>query len=64
MLSVILLADWREGIDIDALALRRAVAWMVYPALATHRNAETRIPVTHGTRVDEPSPPGPNYGWS
>lgn len=56
--AVKLLADWRYGIDIDALAPERAVARLGYPALVIHGDGDTRIPVSHGARVAEAGPPG------
>ena len=53
-----LLADWRLGIDIDALAPERTVVWLGYPALVIHGDADRRIPVSHGACVAEAGPPG------
>ncbi len=56
--AVALLADWRYGIDIDALTPERAVDRLGYPALVIHGDADTRIPVGHGARVAEAGPAG------
>ena len=56
--AVALLADWRYGIDIDALAPEQAVARLDYPVLVIHGEADTRIPVGHGMRVAEADPTG------
>ena len=56
--AVALLADWRHGIGIDALAPERAVVGLGYPVLVIHGDADARIPVSHGARVAEAGPPG------
>ncbi len=56
--AVTLLADWRYGIDINALAPQRAVAGLEYPALVVHGEVDARIPVSHGVRVAAAGPPG------
>ena len=56
--AVKLLANWRYGIDIDALAPEREVARLGYPVLVIHGDADARIPVGHGVRVADAGPPG------
>ena len=56
--GVTLLADWRYGIDVAALAPEQAVTRLDYPALVIHGDSDARIPVDHGARVAKAGPPG------
>ena len=56
--AAVLMADWFYGIDVGLLEPEVAVANLSYPILVIHGTVDSRIPCSHGQRVQQNAPGG------